>query len=49
MDNVALKVALPKLVSSLKDWFSIDLTIKLFGVEVFHFEWPPRKSDSSNL
>ena len=48
MDNVALKTALPKLVASLKDWLSIELTIKLFGVDVFHFEWPPRK-DSSNL
>ena len=47
MDNSGLKTVLPMLLASLKDWLSIDLTIKLFGIDVFHFEWPPRK-DSSN-
>lgn len=31
-----------KMISSLKDWFEINLTIKLFGVEVFTFNWPPK-------
>lgn len=36
------KKTMPELVKRVSDWFEIDLTIKLFGVKVFSFTWPPK-------
>lgn len=41
------KVALRNFIGTLKDWFEIDLSIKLFGVEVFHFTWPPKNESNT--
>ena len=43
---VSAKKFLPALISNLKDWFEIDLTIKLFGVTIFTFQWPPKAAES---
>ena len=44
----SLKRTLPTLVRSLSDFVQVDLTIKLFGVTVFSFTWPP-KNNSNDL
>lgn len=44
MDKLAIdfKGFMPTLVKQLSDWFEVDVTIKLFGVKVFSFTWPPK-------
>lgn len=42
---VSAKKFLPMLISNLKDCFEINLTIKLFGVTVFTFSWPPKVTE----
>ena len=32
-----------KMVQTLKDWFEIDITIKLLGVEIVHWTYPKDK------
>ena len=39
--NDVIKSSMPKIVSSFSKFFEIDFTIKLFGVKVFTFHWPP--------
>lgn len=45
MDKLALnlKGMMPSLVKQVADWFEVDVTIKLFGVKVFSFTWPPKQ------
>lgn len=48
MDKLALNVkgVMPTLVKQVADWFEVDVTIKLFGVKVFSFTWPPKETPS---
>lgn len=39
-DNVIKKI-LPQLVKNVSKFFELDLTIRLFGVPVLKFHWPP--------
>ena len=50
MEKLALNVKgiMPSLVKQVADWFEVDVTIKLFGVKVFSFTWPP-KSDNKPI
>lgn len=32
-------------VRKLLRWFEIDLTIKILGVQVFHWHYPPQEND----
>lgn len=36
-----IKSILPSIVKNLSQFFELDLTIKLFGVKVFQFHFPP--------
>ena len=42
-----VKTGLPQLLKSCADWFEVDVTIKLFGVKVFSFTWPPKDVEPS--
>lgn len=42
MENSIKKVA-PTLVKSFANWFELDICIKLFGVVVFKYHYPPSK------
>lgn len=46
MDN-KVKAILPAMVQSVADFFEINVEIRLFGVRVFHFTWPPK--DDKNV
>lgn len=47
---VDVKGIMPLLVKQVADWFEVNVTIKLFGVEVFSFTWPPKNNvESSNI
>lgn len=35
------KIDIANSVRSLRKWFSIDITIKLFGVTIVHWHYPP--------
>lgn len=50
MDNNLnlFKKTMPTIVKQVADWFEIDVTIKLFGVKVFSFTWPPKDEKKSN-
>lgn len=41
----SFKKTMPEIVKRVSDWFEIDLTIKLFGVKVFSFTWPPKSQN----
>lgn len=44
------KSAVPQILRQCADWFEVDVTIKLFGVKVFSFTWPPKQNvESQNL
>lgn len=45
--NEKFKSAATSLVANMSDWFEINLEIRLFGVRVFSFTWPP-KNQSQN-
>lgn len=36
-----LKSMLPQVLKQVSDCIQVDVTIKLFGVKVFSFTWPP--------
>lgn len=40
------KSVLPALVQSVSDFFELNVEIRLFGVRVFSFTWPPKDSRS---
>lgn len=42
------KAATAALVQNVADFFEISVEIRLFGVRVFSFVWPP-KNESSNI
>lgn len=42
------KSTIPQILRQCADWFEVDVTIKLFGVKVFSFTWPP-KAEQSNV
>lgn len=50
MEKLALNVKgiMPSLVKQVADWFEVDVTIKLFGVKVFSFTWPPKADNPLN-
>lgn len=49
MDNISLfKKTMPTIVKQVADWFEVDVTIKLFGIKVFSFTWPPKQEQSEN-
>lgn len=37
-----IKSVLPAMVQSVADFFEINVEIRLFGVRVFQFTWPPK-------
>lgn len=41
------KAATAALVQNISDFFEVSLEIRLFGVRVFSFVWPPRKEQNS--
>ena len=45
----ALKRSLPSLVQSVSEWFQVELTIKLFGVTIFSFTWPPKSESNEKV
>lgn len=45
----AVKKSLPSLVGSLKDWLSVKVEIRLFGVKIFTFVWPPESDDKPGV
>lgn len=38
--------SMPSIVRNVAQWFEVDVTIKLFGVKVFSFTWPPKESQN---
>lgn len=42
MNTQIIKSTLPTLVKNFSQFFELDLTIKLFGVTIFKFHWPPK-------
>lgn len=43
-NNISLfKKTMPTIVKQVADWFEFDVTIKLFGIKVFSFTWPPKQ------
>ena len=46
MEKLAVNVKgiMPSLVKQVADWFEVDVTIRLFGVRVFSFTWPPKNN-----
>lgn len=51
MEKLALNLKgfMPSLVKQVSDWFEVDVTIKLFGVKVFSFTWPPKTSSCPDV
>lgn len=47
MEKQIIRQALPSLVANLANWFEIDFSIKLFGVTVFQFHFPPKENEDS--
>lgn len=47
METRVIRQALPSLVANLANWFEIDFEIKLFGVTVFQFHFPPKENEES--
>ena len=43
-----IKSLMPIIVKNAAEFFEISLTIKLFGVKVFSFTWPPKQNPSEN-
>lgn len=37
-----VKSILPAMVQSVADFFEVNIEIRLFGVRVFSFTWPPK-------
>lgn len=44
----SFKGLMPIFVKNASAFFEIHLTIKLFGVTVFSFTWPPKESENPN-
>lgn len=44
---MADKNALQSWISSLKNWVEFDVEIKILGVSIFKFHWPPQESVES--
>lgn len=40
-----IQQVLPTIVKNFSQFFELDLTIKLFGVKVFQFHFPPQSND----
>lgn len=48
--NISLfKKTMPTIVKQVADWFEIDVTIKLFGIKVFSFTWPPKQEQPAEV
>ena len=39
-----IKSVIPNLIRQFSDFIQVDVTIKLFGVKVFSFTWPPKSN-----
>ena len=46
--ETALKKSMPAIVKQIAQWFEITVSIRLFGVTVFSFTWPP-KAEQENI
>ena len=46
LNVMADKNALQSWISSLKNWVEFDVEIKILGVSIFKFHWPPQESVS---
>lgn len=43
-----VKSILPAMVQSVADFFEINVEIRLFGVRVFSFTWPPKNEQKND-
>lgn len=43
------RATMPQILKACADWFQVDVTIKLFGIKVFAFTWPPKAESEENI
>lgn len=47
--EAALKKSMPAIVKQVAQWFEITVSIRLFGITVFSFTWPPQADNESKI